>query len=70
MKTLLLLPIFVAGCITMQDIVPPFDNHNKVNEINYMNTPCILDGATVKKKPKVINVLPNDTHGAKTCKEG
>lgn len=70
MKTLLFLPMFVTGCITIQDMVPLFNNHNKINETNYMKTPCILDGATVKKKPKVTNVLPNDTHGAKKCTEG
>jgi hypothetical protein len=70
MKTLLLLPILLTSCITIQDIVPSFDNPNKINETNYMKTPCILDGVTVKKKPKVINVLPNDTHRAKKRKEG
>lgn len=62
MKALLLISIFLTGCITVQDIVPPFDNPNKVNETNYMKTPCIWDGAIVKKKPKVINVLPNDSN--------
>lgn len=62
MKALLLIPILLTGCITVQDIVPPFDNPYKINETNYMKTPCIWDGAIVKKKPKVINVLPNDTN--------
>lgn len=56
MKALLLIPILLTGCITVQDIVPPFDNPNKVNEQNYMQTPCIWDGTIVKKKPKVNNI--------------
>jgi len=64
MKLFILLPLIVCSCKTL---VPAnynftFCNSNKVNETNYMKTPCILDGATVKKKPKVINVPANDTH--------
>lgn len=55
-ETLIILSIFLSGCITVQDIVPPFDNPDKVNELNYMNTPCIWDGVKVKKKPKVNNI--------------
>ena len=56
MKILLILPVLLTGCITIQDIVPPFDNPNKANEQNYMHTPCIWDGTIVKKKPKVNNI--------------
>ena len=68
MKTILLFPLLLTGCITLQDIVPPFDNPDKVNETNYMQTPCILDGAIVKKKPKVSNIS-NDSNTTKRNKE-
>ena len=56
MKAILLFSFLLTGCVTIRDIVPSFDNSNKVNETNYMKTPCVLDGATVKKKPKVKNI--------------
>lgn len=52
MKTFLLTFIFLTGCTTLQNIVPFFHNPNEINETNYMETPCILDGTIVKKKPK------------------
>jgi len=57
MKNVLLVSIFLTGCVTIKDIVPPFDNPYKVNETNYMKTPCVVDGATVKKKPKVEGIV-------------
>ena len=56
MKVLIILPLLLTGCLTLPDYLPPFDSPNKVNETNYMSTPCIWDGAVVKKKPKVNNV--------------
>ena len=54
---LFLIPIlFLTGCITLPEIVPSTIRPNKINESNYMKTPCIWDGATVKKKPKVLNI--------------
>lgn len=60
MKLFLLISMLLTDCMTVQDIIPPFDTPNKINETNYMKTPCIWDGAIVKKRPKVNNVLPND----------
>jgi len=65
MKILFILPVLLTGCITIHDILPPFDNPDKINETNYMKTPCIWDGAIVKKKPKVINVFSNDSNRIK-----
>ena len=56
MKVILLFSFLLTGCATIRDIVPSFDVSDKVNENNYMKTPCIWDGAVVKKKPKVNNV--------------
>lgn len=56
MKVYLLIPILLTGCITVKDIAPPFDNPYKINENNYMKTPCLWDGTTVNKKPKVYNI--------------
>lgn len=56
MKTFLLTSVLLTGCITVRDIVPSFNAPNKINETNYMKTPCIWDGTVVKKKPKVSNI--------------
>lgn len=68
MKTIFLLPLLLTSCITLRDIVSPFDNLDKVNETNYMQTPCIWDGTTVKKKPTVSNIS-NDSNTTKRNKE-
>lgn len=52
----IVLSLLGCGCITIKDIPPSFDKPYKVNETNYMKTPCILDGSIVKKKPKVNNI--------------
>lgn len=64
MKIIILLSLIICGCET---IMPgnynlPFYNLNKIDETNYMETPCLVDGTIVKKKPKVINVFSNDTN--------
>ena len=56
LRTILLSVLFLTGCITIPEIIPIDVNSNKINESNYMKTPCIWDGATVKKKPKVSNI--------------
>ena len=56
MKLFLIPILFLTGCITLPEVVPTVINPNKINESNYMKTPCILDGAIVKKKPKVKNI--------------
>lgn len=56
MKIFLIPMLFLTGCITLPEAVPTAINPNKINESNYMQTPCIWDGATVKKKPKVKNI--------------
>ena len=68
MKVFLLFPLLITGCLTIPDVVPAFDNPNKINESNYMKTPCIVDGAVVKKKPKVNNI--DDSNTVKGRKEG
>lgn len=45
----------LTGCVTIFELVPPFDNPDKINESNYYRTPCFLDGAVVKKKPKPVD---------------
>lgn len=66
MKTLLVFPLLLTSCTVLPDISLV---DSKVNESNYMKTPCVIDGQTVKKKPKVINVPSNDTNRAKERKE-
>lgn len=57
MKIIILFSVvFLSGCITLPEIIPVDVNANKINESNYMNTPCFVSGATVKKKPKVSNI--------------
>ena len=51
MKLLILLSLVVCSCETL---VPgnydlPFYNKNKIDETNYWKTPCIWDGAILKK---------------------
>ena len=53
---ILILVVFLTGCITLPEVIPSAINPNKINESNYMKTPCVWDGATVKKKPKVKNI--------------
>lgn len=57
MKIIILFSVvFLTGCITLPEVIPTATNPNKINESNYMKTPCLWDGAIVKKKPKVSNI--------------
>lgn len=56
MKTIIFLTLFLSGCTILPEVMPTSINANKINETNYMKTPCVLDGVTVKKKPKVSNI--------------
>lgn len=54
---------FILGCSNSphNGLLKQFLPTKKITESNYMKTPCIWDGATVKKTPKVPNV-PNMGH--------
>lgn len=57
MKTIIIvLCSFLTGCITLPESISTLSNPHKINESNYMKTPCLLDGTVVKKKPKVKNI--------------
>lgn len=68
MKAIYLLFPFITGCISTHSLILPLDVPSKVNESNYMKTPCFVDGAVVKKKPKVNNI--DDSNTVKRRKEG
>jgi starvation-inducible outer membrane lipoprotein len=55
--TIALLTLPLVGCTTLPEYLSAINFTNKVDESNYMSTPCVWDGATVKKKPKIKNVL-------------
>lgn len=50
------MPLLMCGCSALIDL----NNSNKINESNYMKTPCVWDGTIVEKKPKVNNL--NETN--------
>lgn len=52
MKLLILLSLVVCGCETIMpgNYNPPFYNLNKIDETNYMDTPCLIDGTTGEKE--------------------
>ena len=52
----IVMPLLMCGCSALIDL----NNSNKINESNYMKTPCVWDGTIVEKKPKVNNL--NETN--------
>ena len=70
MKSVLLAVPLLTGCVVLADKgVPSFNNPYKINESNYLKTPCLVDGAIVKKKPKIINAQPNGSSGLQESKK-
>ena len=55
-KIVLLSFLFLTGCASGDDYLPPLSPKPKIDETNYMKIPCFLDGSIVKKKPKVKNI--------------
>lgn len=57
MKNIILIfALQITGCTILPKIDFSNDRYDKINELNYMKTPCFLDGIVLKKKPKVVNI--------------